>query len=632
MSNHPRIATTASRRGWNILALCLATAYALAASPSAHAQDKEPEPIPEEEVYQEKVLDQGEGWTLRNISGYTVDDTGEYFSRDVYTVSDPKAVFELSLSNGLREEIVAEFERSKERGEEGLVLSVDKRIADEIAISEEMGELTPYLKQIAESAEDGKVGQRLASCSSVLHSWSKSFSFNTPIGASKNFGGGFSGSLSTTGNISGGATGEVVTATKRVKIFGACIPYSVGFDHAHIYGNAAVSHGTTVNGTLNYGFSWSDEIAKPYLGSVTAWVGPLPVHIGFNLPINLGLDINASASGTVAYNGQQTATGSFDYTCSTGGCSGSASYSLGSAPTPQPVTGSVSGHIYPTVWAQVAVRAYLYNEWLAHAQVGARPYLYGDLWGYYGNTCGDADGDGTNETVSASTFDLDWQLFITARASAAGYSQDWNNLWSTSRRHIRFWDLVGTGSTGSTAFRPLLLGPSSVPMNNAAPYTTRMRPCWPYSDPVSFKFTWGDGTLFPFTAAPSTPTTQFKSWSYTGPKTVQAAALNDSHGRVLNAYTARSINVTASTPTWTQWISRDDAGGYGDFETLAAIQSEGYAVCSNPIAIECRTISGVPWNSTGQVYSCSLPTGGYCYNAQQSNGMCQDYQVRFLCP
>ena len=616
----------ALRRGWKSLALCLTTGLSLAASLPAHAQDTQP--VPEERVYVEKFLDKGDGWTLRNVSGYTVDDKGDYYSRDVYTVSTRDAVFQLPLSKNLQAEMAAEFDQ---KGSEGLTLSVDKRIADEIALSEDQGELTPYLKEIAQPTDDGGKTvngmQLFGGCSDTVSTRSKSFTLNTPLNLSQGFGGGFSGSLTSTGTITGSATGEVVTVTKRFKLLFACIPYLVKFDHAHAYGNAQVSSGATVNGTLNYNFSWQTELAKPYLGSVDFMAGPIPVHIGFNLPINLGLDINASVTGSVSYNGQQTATGSFDYTCTLSSCWGSAGYNLGSAPTPQPVTGSVSGRIYPTLWAQVAVRAYLYSEWIAYAQVGVKPYLYGDLWGYYGNTCGDADGDGINETVSALTFDLDWQLFITARASAVGYSHDWSNLWSTSRRHIRFWDLV---SGGSSALRPTLLGPSPTAVNYSTNYSSRMRPCWPYADTVNSQFAWGDATYASYSAAPSTPTTKTKYWTTVGAKTVQATALSDAHGRTLSATTPRTIQVT--NPTWTAWINRDAPGGAGDYETLVDIRNEGYAVCANPVGIDCQTTSGTPWNSTGQVYSCSVSTGGVCVNAQQSSGSCLDYKVRFLCP
>jgi hypothetical protein len=531
--------STAARRGWKSLAWCLATGLSLLTSAEALAQEQE-EPGEDPKIYSETVIKEGEGYQLKLITGVTVDDeVPQAYSREVYTLTSLSALETVKMPIALQEDLRIAFAEAKT--EEDKVFSIDKRIVDELLIAEEKGELTPYLKEISEPADDGQMKMMgpFGSCSDNIHSRSKSFSINTPINTSQNFGGGFSGSFYTTGTMSGSAAGEVVIRVKRSKVFWVCVPYAVRFGHARAWGNASVSNNSSINGSLNYTFNWQQQIAKPHLGSLNFFIGPLPVHIGFNLPIELGVGINATATGTIAYNGQQTATGSFDYTCNTGGCSGYASYNLGSAPTPQPVTGSVSGRIYPTLWAQVAVRAYLYSESIAYAQVGLRPYLYGDLWGYYGNTCGDANGDFINETVSALTFDLDWQLYITARASAFGSSNNWN-LWNTSRRHIRFWDLL---SGGSSAIRPTLLGPSSTPVNTFTNYSSRMRPCWPYGDTVSSRFTWGDGTISAYSAAPSTTTTRAKAWSTIGTVGVQSTALSDSHGRSLNATTTRKVQV-----------------------------------------------------------------------------------------
>ncbi len=77
---------------------------------------------------------------------------------------------------------------------------------------------------------------------------------------------------------------------------------------------------------------------------------------------------------------------------------------------PGTITGSLSARADVRLWAQAAFRAYLWRESLAYGQVGLRPALIGDLWGYTGNNCGDANGDGVNEPVSAVTFDMDWQV------------------------------------------------------------------------------------------------------------------------------------------------------------------------------------------------------------------------------
>lgn len=80
---------------------------------------------------------------------------------------------------------------------------------------------------------------------------------------------------------------------------------------------------------------------------------------------------------------------------------------------------------------------------------------------------------------------------------------------------------------------------------------------------------------------------------------------------------------------WTDWLNRDTPGGSGDFEDLNSfIASHG--VCSEPSAVECRLRSdGADWSTTGQDYTCEIPTGGICRNDGQS---CQDYEVRFNCP
>jgi mucin-like protein len=63
--------------------------------------------------------------------------------------------------------------------------------------------------------------------------------------------------------------------------------------------------------------------------------------------------------------------------------------------------------------------------------------------------------------------------------------------------------------------------------------------------------------------------------------------------------------------------------------------------CQNPTQIQCQTLDGRDWTTTGQVYHCSLQpftyngnqyTGGLCINAEQANGQCLDYHVRYLCP
>jgi hypothetical protein len=597
-------------------------------------------PVEEGENYSETVLQEGPSWRLVSASGYAVDDSGQYYNQNLYMLQSWSGAYNAPLPPGIQNELAGSADS------EDTVFILDQRIVDEIASSEQTGYLSPYLESIAEPQDfpdpygpqdpyDALLGNSFrlfGRCSDKEVTKSKTLALNTPITLQNfNIGSGFSGTLQASGDVQGTATGEVRILLKRYAIFGACVPYGVKFDRARAYGNMLVNYGATLSGTINYQSppDWEWELAKPHLFSLDFLLGPIPVHIGFNLPITVGLELQASVTGSITYNTGQSAQGAFDYTCFLGnGCYGWSNFVQNSTQTPQTLTGSVSGHIKPSIYAQAALRAYLYREGIAYAQVGIRPYLHGDLWGYYGNNCGDADGDGWFETVDALTFDLEWQLRVTAQASVFRSDPKKWNLWSSPYWHIAWWDLIG-----SEAIDPMLVSPATVPVNTSQRYDAKMRPCWPYGDNVSYQLNWGDGTApASLTGAPQVFVSTYKTWPAQGTVTPQLTALSDAHGRTFNRSTTRNIQVVAATGTWTGWMNRDDPSGSGDWETLADLRATNN-ICNGaaPIGIDCRTLSGVDWRNTGEVYTCDPAQGGICQNNLQTDGSCQDYQVRFLC-
>ncbi|RZA01117.1 MAG: carbohydrate-binding protein, partial [Moraxellaceae bacterium] len=84
---------------------------------------------------------------------------------------------------------------------------------------------------------------------------------------------------------------------------------------------------------------------------------------------------------------------------------------------------------------------------------------------------------------------------------------------------------------------------------------------------------------------------------------------------------------------WTAWLNRDTANGSGDYETRADF---GSAVCASPTAIQARVRGTAtvyaPGNATPDVLqSFSASAGLACQNSLQNDGICNDYEVRFLC-
>jgi len=83
--------------------------------------------------------------------------------------------------------------------------------------------------------------------------------------------------------------------------------------------------------------------------------------------------------------------------------------------------------------------------------------------------------------------------------------------------------------------------------------------------------------------------------------------------------------------TWTNWYDRDDPSDSGDREPLSLatpVPCGGDA----PVAIECKTTTGIDWRSTGEIVTCDRNYGFKCENKDQPDGRCNyDYKVRYLC-
>lgn len=499
---------------------------------------------PPDPNYSQRVIQVGVGWQLVQTDGI-MDETSQVFSERFYMIEGVRGLADAPLPQVLKDALIDDLAAMP--AGENPSFAISQRIADEIALSEQQGGPTQALIALAEAdgGDPTSMGQAKGSCGDRDITQSKSFRFGAPLNSTRSFGSGFSGTVSLTGTAEVNAAGEVKIVLKRKKIWFLCIPYGVRFQHARVWGTALVDQGATLSGTISYSNpeAWEWQIAKPHLFSVNFWAGPIPVHIGFNLPITAGFDknaLNASVTGSVTYSGRRSISGYLDYYCTSSACTGYSSFDTTDLGT-QPVTAGISGRFQPSIYAQVAIRGYLYGEGFAYAQVGVRPYLHGDLWGYYGNNCGDADGDGFFETVDALTFDLDWQLHITAQADTFLTSEWRRNLWSSPRWHIGFWDLLG--GNGSDALSPMLTGPATVPLNAPQNYSARMRGCWPYTENVDYSLNWGDGAVQSLNGPAATPTSASHAWALTGTPQLSLTALRDSHGRQFNRTTTRPIVV-----------------------------------------------------------------------------------------
>ena len=504
----------------------------------------------------------------------------------VYILHSDAGINESPLPQTIKDDLVppppdGDISISSEGGAEDTYI-VSQEIAEGIEASELAGALTPEIDAIAEpldeetsySASTPNKSIFGGSCATHDKNYSKVINLHS-YNYDKTFqlGDGFTGSFSANAQLEGSVTAQLNFGLKRKKVFGKCVPYGVKFQNVHAFGNATSTAGITLTGGLAYQNTFGPwDISKAHLFSFTYWAGPIPITIGFNLPITAGLDLGASVTGTINYNGNYVASGTFDYVCTLDDCSGSANFE-NTSPTgsTQSITGSVAGHIKPVPHVDVAVRAYLYDDALLYAQVGVRPYLLGDLWGYTGTTCGDADGNGNNESVQALTFDLDRRIDITAEAKIIGRDPWQRTLRTGAVVHMGFWDLIN-----SAAMQPLLQGPATLNVGTAGNYNVKIRPCWPYTDKVTYQLNWGDGSAAQtLEGVPGTDVPASHTWTAAGSPAVTATSVQDLHGRTLNQTTSRTVQVTVPVPLTITATPSPASSTYGNAITWTVTPAGG---------------------------------------------------------
>ncbi|XP_034534879.1 mucin-5AC, partial [Notolabrus celidotus] len=89
-----------------------------------------------------------------------------------------------------------------------------------------------------------------------------------------------------------------------------------------------------------------------------------------------------------------------------------------------------------------------------------------------------------------------------------------------------------------------------------------------------------------------------------------------------------------NTQCWTDWFDQDNPSGNGDQEILSYLQYKNPGkICNKPLQIEVQTTAGLSVSVTGDLIEADDTAKGFiCMNSDQTQGPCQDYRVRFMCP
>lgn len=345
--------------------------------------------------------------------------------------------------------------------------------------------------------------------------------------------GSFTGSFDVNARIQGNAS-ATIQYHAETSVFAGCNAVWIDFKKAIVQGTADLTASGKVDAQFHKEWHYSKTIAEPTVFDQWFTIGVVPVHLRLMVPVEAGLDADAKA--TLHANAKVVGHGAFNVTCGSGSCSGSKSASI-VVDSNDPPTFEATARVKVTPWAQGSLKAVLFDETIGgYGQVGVRASLPTDLWAYAGNLCGDADGNGVNETVTGATLDMAVKVDVVAKAGAFGQTAGpWT--WNVANQHL-FFHSFGDG----TALDPILTTQLSSTDYLLTHMHGRMRPCWPYTDAVTYRLTWNDGAVTTFTAAPGAAFTQAHHFGGYGHKVVKLEALHDAAGRDLTgATTERNV-------------------------------------------------------------------------------------------
>lgn len=519
---------------------------------SLYAADVKNELSPYDKEDSMKIIESGKGWSKIEFSDKSIFQEDKLRSKDgkllpgqdqLYIIYDVEGARNAPLPAEEREELISEINRSTDGG----ITIIHAGVIDAI----KSGKVNDYSRYF-----DANMSSKNArgNCNS-WHYRTKSFSgelgdlsesFDVYNSSNDDY------TLDVNLDVSGAVDSEFAAAIqykyKKTKWWLGCFPYKFRIVNFHLQGDMNVDDlFVNLEGTLNSNLidkTW--QITKINAGEVWFWVGPIPVRLGLRIPIDAGLKADIEVAGNVGLQSHGTGHIQFDKLCNANFvCVDQTPFvnNWNSVIDDTQIVVGLDAHLKARGSLGASLLPFVYSEWFLSAKVGVNAGVDAWVWGYIGNSCGNADSTGGNEWVSALTIDADFDLrgIGTWRLLGGNHTIGFLNDHVFYETHVAFFDLL---PGGSSALEPMLTGSGN--QGTSPTFSARMRPCVPYTDNVNYSVNWDDGVSENFSAAPASSHSISHTWYAPGPYDVSLTALSDSHGRVFNATTTRTVETNVA--------------------------------------------------------------------------------------
>lgn len=295
-------------------------------------------------------------------------------------------------------------------------------------------------------------------------------------------------------------------------------------------------------------------------------------YISLDMEVGMTYGANLSASLAANLDAGYNIAGTLDarYECTKNGCTDVRKISSVELSMPSHLNYSAQLDIALTPYADLAVQANvdLYKIFeMGEMKLGVAAGLPIRYFGYVGNTCSDANMDGSNETVRASLLDVTGQSYMYLQYDSFVSKKTTKILdvnpfgWIKVQDNITFGPMSGVNPIyvrnfafknlgGDDIFNPVLQFTSPLPAVNGS-ISLAKRSCYPFSAAPVYEVDYGDGVIQRTSNSPVA-----HNWASTGAKTIRARIVGDSAGRSFNPtqWTTRAAQIATS-------ISSSSSGG-----------------------------------------------------------------------
>lgn len=384
-------------------------------------------------------------------------------------------------------------------------------------------------------------------------------------------GGGFSGTVS----YNSGLEGKIKATINYVKKERCDFTYGAEFTGLNVQGHLEFKDSEVRYAGTAFKLDRKTVVQMELLDleySLRFGAGPVVFEALLGAEVNAGLDVQAEARAGIGLRAPVKGRYSFDYECDAHNCrkvrpvENTIDFDLEDLEFQGEV--DLRAKVIPWLEVHADAKVGLYTEKLriGRAKIGARVAIPAMLWGYIGNMCGDADGDGRNESVTAAIVDINADLYAYLEAKLFGSERRWgidldlDAPWElmprsevgskleeyTYRRHLRWRDYV---DGGSTALSPMIQEFDGGEIKVSA------RPCLPhFAKRLTYAVDLDDAGM-KYVTGPASGVRVDHIWQSLGRRQVAAYISTDSLRREIDgALTVRDIVVENRAPTV-------DAGG-----------------------------------------------------------------------